>query len=254
MLDKIRLTAEAGFPAIELWINDVYEYIGQGGEVRDIELALSDHGLSVPSMIALRGWAEAIDKEYPIVLDEVKRRMDLAARLGSKWIVCSPARELCDARQTTERYRKLLDLGRQRGVSATFEYISFFESTYSLEQAWQIVQDADDPEATVILDAFHSWNSESSIDTLRGIPLERISHYHIDDAAHDIPPRQQLDPDRVMVGDGVIDLRAELGVLKAKGYDGAVSLELFNRDLWDRDPGEVLRTGRERIEQLLAES
>ena len=37
MLEKIRLTAEAGFPAIELWINDIYEYVGQGGEVRDIE-------------------------------------------------------------------------------------------------------------------------------------------------------------------------------------------------------------------------
>ena len=33
----IRLTAKAGFAGVELWINDIYEYIGQGGEVSDVE-------------------------------------------------------------------------------------------------------------------------------------------------------------------------------------------------------------------------
>ena len=57
ILEKIRVTSEAGFDAIELWINDIYEYIGRGGEVRDIESALGDHGLTVPCMIALHVYA-----------------------------------------------------------------------------------------------------------------------------------------------------------------------------------------------------
>ncbi len=56
-----------------------------------------------------------------------------------------------------------------------------------------------------------------------------------------------------MLGEGVIDLRAEIGVLRAIGYDRTVSLELFNRELWAKDPREVLRTGIERMRRLLEE-
>jgi sugar phosphate isomerase/epimerase len=251
MLDKIRLAGKAGFAGIELWINDIYEFIGQGGEVRDVEKALSDYGLIVPCAIAMRAWGEASELEYPLMLDEAKRRMELAARLGSPWLVCSPPRDACDIGQLARRYKDLLEIGRQVGIKPTFEYISFFGSVFRLDQAWQVVQEADDPDATLILDAFHNWNSNSSLDDLRAIPVERISHYHIDDAAHGIPPTKQTDPDRVMIGDGAIDLRAEIDILREKGYDGTVSLELFNRELWNKDPGEVLKIGIERMRELL---
>ena len=251
LLDKIRLAGDAGYAGVELWINDVYEHVGRGGEVRDVERALSDFGLIVPCTIALRGWGEASELEYPLMLDEARRRMELAARLGSPWLVCSPPREPCDLGQVTRRYQDLLRLGREAGVRPTFEYISFFRTASSLAEAWQVVQDADDDDATLILDAFHSWNTESTLDQLRAIPASRISHYHIDDAAPGIPPRRQTDPDRVMLGDGVIDLAAEVAVLREIGYQGTVSLELFNRQLWQQDPRSVLDLGLERMRSLL---
>jgi sugar phosphate isomerase/epimerase len=254
MLEKIRLTAEAGFEAIELWINDIYEFVGQGGEVRDIEHALADHGLPVVSMIAARAWGEAIDVEYPIMLDEVKRRLELCARLGSSWLVCSPPRLSCDLDQITQRYKDILKLGRQVGVRPTFEYISFFGSIFQLKQAWQVVEQSGDPQATLILDAFHSWNSKSTLDDLRRIPGDRISHYHIDDADPNIPATRQKDPDRVMIGEGAIDLRSEIQVLREIGYEGAISLELFNQQLWSQDPSEVLKIGIDRIRALLADT
>lgn len=253
LLEKIRLTAEAGFRGVELWLNDVYEYIGRGGEVRDVEKAVADRGLIVPCTIAMRAWAEASEEEYPILLDEARRRLELAQRLGSPYLVCSPPREACNPEQITRRYRDLLELGRQIGCRPTYEYISFFRSTASLAQAWQIVCDADDPDATIILDAFHTWNTSSPQELMREIPVERISHYHIDDADPGIPPGRQRDPDRVMVGDGCIDLRREFRILHEIGYQGTVSLELFNPSLWQQDPAEVLKLGYERIQALLSE-
>lgn len=254
LLDKIRLTSEAGYDGVELWVNDVYQYIGRGGEVRDVEKALADYGLMVPCMIALRGWGEASELEYPIMLEEAERRMELAARLGSPTIVCTPPREdTVPIEQITRRYGDLLRLGRDIGIHATFEYISFFQSIASLEQAWSVVQNVGEEDATLILDAFHSWNTNSSPDTLRSIPAKRISHYHIDDAAREIPPTQQTDPDRVMIGEGAIDLRGEVQILKQIGYEGTVSLELFNPQLWEQDPAEVLRIGLERMRELFAD-
>ena len=252
MLEKIRLAAEAGFEGVEPWINDVYEYVGQGGEVRDIEKAIADYGLIVPCAIAVRSWGEASEVEYPLMLDEVKRRMEMAARLGSPYLVATPPREPCDIGQITRRYKDLLEIGRQTGVRPTMEYIGFFRSVSRLSQAWQIVQDVADAEATLILDSFHSWNTGATLDDLRSIPADKISHYHINDADPDKPAGQQTDPDRVMIGDGPIDLRSEVRLLQEKGYQGTVSLELFNKDLWAKDPREVLKIGIERMRELLA--
>ena len=140
LLDKIRLAAEAGFAGIELWINDLYEHVGRGGEIRDVEKSLADHGLVVPCMISARAWGEAPEEEFPILVDEVKRRLELAARLGSPWLVCSPPRAACDLDQITRRYGQLLELGRRVGAKPTFEYISFFRSVSRLSQAWQVVR------------------------------------------------------------------------------------------------------------------
>ena len=251
LLEKIRLAAEAGFEGIELWLNDIYEHIGRGGEVSEVEKALADHGLMVPCMIAIRGWGEASELEYPLMLDEARRRMELAARLGSPWVVATPPREKCDLGQISRRYRDLLELGRQAGVRPTMEYISFFGSVSRLDQARRIVEEAEDPDATVIIDSFHTWNSGSDIEELRELPAERISHFHIDDADPEMPAGTQTDPDRVMPGDGPIDLAAEIAILREIGYEGTVSLELFNPGLWEKDPRDVLAAGMERMRELL---
>jgi sugar phosphate isomerase/epimerase len=132
-----------------------------------------------------------------------------------------------------------------------FEYISFFASASRLRHAWQVVQEAGDPDAALVLDAFHTYNGGDTLDDLRAVPIERILHYHIDDADPRKPLGTQTDPDRVMPGDGCLDLKSEIRLLKEKGYDGAVSLELFNRALWQEDPGEVLKRGMERVRALV---
>ena len=92
------------------------------------------------------------------------------------------------------------------------------------------------------------------MDDLQEIPIEKISHYHIDDAHPEIAPTKQKDPDRVMLGEGQIDLSSELTILKEKGYDNTMSLELFNEELWAKDPLEVITTGLERMQSLWAEA
>jgi len=190
--------------------------------------------------------------EYELAKDEARRRFALCARLGTPYIVATPPLQKSETTHLHERYRDLLKIGREEGIKPTFEYISFFKSVYRLSSAWEIIQKTDDTDATIILDAFHNWNSNSTLDDLRSIPLEKISHYHIDDAAPGKAATTQTDPDRVMIGEGQIDLAAEIAVLKEKGYDKTVSLELFNAELWEQDPLEVISTGLARMKALFA--
>ena len=250
LLEKIKLVGEAGYAGIELWLNDIWEFVARGGKVSEVTKALEDHGLIVPSVIAMRQWGDFDGWEHQLVLDEARRRFALGARLGAPFIVATPPLENPQTSHLAARYKELLQIGRQEGITPTFEYISFFKSVYTLKRAWEIVQEADDPDATLILDAFHNWNSASTDDDLKAIPLDRISHYHIDDADLNKDARTQTDPDRVMPGDGQIDLLSEISILKEKGYDGTVSLELFNEDWWNKDPKDTLRIGLERVTEL----
>tara|TARA_B100001027_G_scaffold91538_1_gene62851 strand:- start:7523 stop:8326 length:804 start_codon:yes stop_codon:yes gene_type:complete len=250
LLEKIKLVGEAGYDGIELWLNDVLEFVARGGEVSEVERMIQDHGLMIPSVIAMRQWGDFEGWEHSLVLDEARRRFALGARLGSPFIVATPPLEKKETGHLPGRYQELLQVGREEGILPTFEYISFFQSIHTLEGAWEVVEKANDPDATLILDAFHNWNSKSTPETLRQIPQSKISHYHIDDACLEKEPGTQTDPDRVMPGDGQIDLKAEIQILKEIGYDKTVSLELFNADWWKRDPEETLRLGLVRMKEL----
>ena len=54
-----------------------------------------------------------------------------------------------------------------------------------------------------------------------------------------------------MIGDGVIDLKTEIAMLRSIGYQGMLSLELFNRQLWQQDPAGVLDLGIKRLRELV---
>ena len=253
ILDKIRIAGEAGYKGIELWAVEIYQYIGRGGEVSDLEKALSDYGLEVPCFIAVRNWGESTGWEYTLALDEARRRFELAARLGSPLMVCTPPIEQEGIETLHTGYSDLLQIGRETGVRAVLEYISFFASLNNVPDTVSVLEKCIAPDSCTILDAFHNWNNKTTLDDIRALPVEQIVHYHINDAAPDIPSGQQRDPDRVMIGDGPIDLKSELSVLREKGYDKWLSLELFSEKWWAKDPLETAKVGLEKMEELVAE-
>lgn len=250
LLDKIRVAGEAGYKGIELWAVELYEHVGRGGEISEVEKALSDHGLEVPCFIAVRNWGETTGWEYKLALDEARRRFELAARVGAPLVVCTPPIEQPGFGGLHRGYGDLLEIGREAGIRAVLEYISFFASLDNIPDTVSVLDRCGDPEACTILDAFHNWNNRTTLDDIRDLPLERIAHYHIDDADPNIPSGQQKDSDRVMVGDGAIDLVSELTVLREKGYDKWLSLELFSEYWWDKDPERTARTGLERMRSV----
>jgi 2-keto-myo-inositol isomerase len=251
VMEKIRLAAKHGFAGIELWHNDIFEYVEQGGTVDDVNKAVADAGLIVPSTIAMKGWCEASAEEYPERLEDVRRRMDLAAHLGSSYVIATPAHVVIDYAQIVERFVDLLEIGRQIGVKPVMEYLGFCPSVFKVTQALKICEATGGGEATIVLDAFHNFRGGSTFEELKTVPLDRIAHYHLNDAPADPPREEQRDPNRVMPGDGILDLKSEIDWLREIGYEGTVSLELFNRDLWKQDPDDVLAVGMERMKQLL---
>jgi 2-keto-myo-inositol isomerase len=69
------------------------------------------------------------------------------------------------------------------------------------------------------------------------------------------PPRERItDADRVYPGDGIAPLTALFRDLAGIGFQGALSLELFNRDYWKQDALTVARTGLQKTRAIVRRS
>lgn len=251
LMDKIRIAAETGYEAIELWNDDLTAYEGEGGSLADVKTTLDDHGLAVPTVIALHGWLSTTGAEHQKGIEEVKRRMVQAAAVGATYVIASPPREVADLRLGGQNYRELLELGREFGVKPAMEFLGFVDGVNQVKHAWEVITVADHPDSTVVLDPFHIFRGGGEIDDMRGIPGDKIAVFHFNDAPASPPREQQTDADRVYPGDGILDLRQMISILREVGYRGVISLELFNPNYWQEDAREVARIGLEKMKAVI---
>ena len=254
LMDKIQAVSQAGWEAIELWLDDVQEHCRSGGTVRDVVKALSDAGLALPSVIALKFWSGTEGAEHAEAMEEIKRRLALAAELGAPSVVVTPTRERESVAETGRRYGELLAMGDQFGVKPAFEFIGFFEQYNNITIALEAMQATGRDDSTMVVDAFHIFRGEGDMSDVKHVPGDRISIVHIDDAPEEPTRTTQGDNHRVMPGDGIIDLPAFFDLLREQRYRGAISLELFNETYWARDPHEVTREGMTKTLEVLSGS
>jgi sugar phosphate isomerase/epimerase len=251
LLEKIKIAAAAGYQAIEPWNDEITEYVNQGGSLADLKKALADAGLAVVSVIALHGWITAEGDEKAKSFAECRRRMEQAAALGSPYIVASPPREVVDLNKAGARFGELLALGRAAGVTPTMEFLGFADGVKTVADARAIAVGSGHPDATIVADVFHMIRGGGSIDDLLQLKGRQLAHFHINDVPAVPDPLTQVDADRVMVGEGTADLPRVIANLRSIGYKGPISLELFNRTLWQQHPGAVVKLGLERIRALV---
>jgi 2-keto-myo-inositol isomerase len=251
LLEKVRVAGKAGYQAIEPWNDEIDEYLAKGGSIAELKKAIGDAGLKVVSVICLHSWVTTEGAEYAKVLDECKRRMDQAVQIGSPYIVASPPQEIVDLGHATERFKELMAIGKSMGVIPSMEFLGFVDGINNVASAWTIAKGTGDPQATVVADVFHMIRGGGSIDDLLQLTGDRLANFLINDVPAVPDPLTQTDYDRVMVGEGIADLPKVIANLRSIGYHGPLSLELFNRDLWEAEPEVVVRRGLEKIRQLV---
>lgn len=253
ILDKIAIAAEAGYGAIELWHDDIDAFVNSGGTIGDLRKTIDASGLDIPTTIMLKGWCDTTGEAHSQGLDECKRRLGIAAELGAIYAIAGPALGAVDHALAGANYRELLELGREFGVKPAMEYLGFAEDVNTIDDALDIMQRADHPDATIVLDPFHCFRGGAGFQGMSTLKSDQIAISHFNDAPATPPRAQQHDPDRVMPGEGHLDLNSYLTILRQSGYTKWLSLELFRDDLWQQDPRDVARVGLEKM-RAVAES
>jgi len=253
----VEIAAEVGFGAVEPWLRELDAYVKTGASLKDLGKRIADLGLSVESAIGFATWIVDDDAQRAKGLEQMKRDMDAVAQIGGKRIAAPPigANRNQDPEisllTVAERYRAICDLGDQMGVIPEAEFWGSSKNLRRLSEAAMVAIDSGHPRACVLPDVFHLYKGGSDPDGLRLLSGSAIHVIHLNDYPAD-PPRQTItDANRIFPGDGIAPLTEIFRDLRQAGFDGYLSLELFNRDYWKRSPVKVAREGIEKMRAVV---
>ncbi len=247
VLRQIEVARQAGYEAIELWHDHIDEHLRSGGTLTEIRKALDDNGVVAPTTIYLAGWFQPAGEEHVKALDEIRRRLEQSAAVGATFAIAGPPPGKADRALGARHYAELLELGKSFGVKPAFEYLGFVDDINTIDDAIEIIQRSGHPDATVVVDPFHCWRGGGPVSSLSKLKSSQIAISHFNDSPAEPAASLQEDSDRVMPGDGVVDLKFYCDQLASTGYKSYLSLELFREDLWAKDALEVAKLGIEKM-------
>ena len=218
-------------------------HVNQGGKLKDVAKRSRDAGVVVADVIAFFEWVVDDDDRRKKGLEEAKRRMDLAQQVGSPRIAAPPAGATnqagLDLHKAADRYRTLLEIGDKIGVVPQVELWGFSKTLGRLSEAAHVAIESGHPKACVLADVFHLYKGGSGFATLKLLSPAALQVIHLNDYPAEPPRAVITDASRVYPGDGVAPLKEMLRDLRAQGFRGALSLELFNETYWKQDALEV---------------
>ena len=220
--------------------------------VRASGLAVTNCVPSVPSILPMPGFDEPADPAERVEL--LRASIHRLAAFDPASIVCltgSPG----NREALVGGIRALADEAERVGVTIGLEpmqplFHTDWTHTTTIEAALDLLDEAGADGVGIIFDTWHVWNDDDVLEDIAE-HHERFVAVHVSDWRE--PTRSWAD--RVLPGDGSIDLPAILRALHDAGWRGWYDLEIFSDDgsfgdefddsIWKRDPDAVARRGRE---------
>ncbi len=245
----IAVAGKAGFDFVEIWAAKLIGYLDKGGLPslrRDLKRAgvrpgtlnsveriifndPSGHVRMLEDFTRFCGVAEAIDCETVLVVPSPRPK---GASIGAI------------ERESVRILRELSGIAKRYGVRLAYEFLGFSDcSVNTLAQCAAIIEKVNRPNVGLVLDTFHFFAGGSTLASIRGVDPRRIFIVHLNDVER-APRRKMHDALRLYPGKGIIPLQAILRNLKAIGYAGAFSVEIFRPQYWNRQPLQVAREAR----------
>ncbi|MEZ5535897.1 MAG: TIM barrel protein [Thiolinea sp.] len=242
--EKIEAIAGAGFRGIEIFENDL---ITHDGPVREIRQMIDDHGLEVVTYQPFRDFEGLPVPLRDKAFDRAERKFDLMQELGTDLLMvcssCSP-QALGGIQRAADDFYELGERAKARNMRVAFEALAWAKHVHDYRDSWEIVRRADHPQVGICLDTFHIFSRGTDLQTVLNIPGDRIFLVQMADA-----PRLSMDHlswsrhYRCFPGQGELPLDQFMEHLHATGFDGPLSLEIFNDQFRSGSPEKTAVDG-----------
>ncbi len=258
LLHAIEIAAQAGYDGVELWINDIKEYLKQRNSIQSLASFLSSKNIVVEDAISFTGWMVDDEEKRKAALTDLEEEMKIMAALGCRRIAAPPAGvnkdKPIDFEKAGARYHEILALGRKYKVMPQLEFWGASGTLYNFSQALAIAAASNDRDARILPDIYHLFRGGSGFGGLNLVNGKVIEIIHMNDYPASKPVNEQTDSDRVFPGEGAAPLKQVLRDLQTMGGAKVLSLELFNKTYWAQDALLVAKTGLQKMKSLVNET
>ena len=255
---QIEIAGKAGFRQIGPWLKDIEAAMAQGESLGDIKAHLDKCGLKVGEVCFLGGWMEADPAQFNEVLKQAHHICQVTRALGGDIVVVVPSLKPGFTEGAPERFRRVCQAAAEHGVRIALESPGIAAEINNLRSSHDLVSAAACPNGGLVIDTFHFFLGGSKVADFARVNPRDIFLVHVSDAMN-LPMEQLRKPhdNRTFPGQGILDFKPVFAQLNRLGYNGAISLEIWNSELHKTDPTEMVRKGCEslrRIEDLLQNS
>jgi 4-hydroxyphenylpyruvate dioxygenase len=250
--EKLEAIAAAKFDAVEIFDNDLITFSGTPTEVRR---ATEQLGLGIVTLQPFRDFEGMPGQQRARAFARAERKFDVMQELGCDLLmICSNVSPDCvgGIERAAEDLHELGDMATKRGLRVAFEALAWGRHINDYRDAWEAVRRANHPAVGLVLDTFHILARKTDLHTIRSIPRDRIFLVQVADA-----PLLQMDylswsrHFRNFPGQGELPILDFMEALAATGYDGPLSLEIFNDQFRAGSARSVALDGRRSLLYLL---
>lgn len=243
--DDIAGAADSGFDAVEVWLTKLEKHL-ETTTAEDTKRLLADRGVTLAAAAYQGGLLLSQGEQRRIAFDHYKRRLDLCQQFGVRTLLV--VADFATKIDEQSLGRAIVSLKQAAQWAAAFEVRLGLEFRGSdafcscLETALLLVEQCEESNVGVCLDAFHYYKGPSKPEDLDRLTPRNLAHVQLCDVPG-VPRELMADGDRVFPGEGDFRLAPIVETLRRIGYDGYVSLELMNPTIWQAKPSQVAELG-----------
>jgi 4-hydroxyphenylpyruvate dioxygenase len=229
LTEKLDAIAAAGFRGVEIFEADLLSFDGTPADVRK---RVADLGLDIITFQPFRDFEGMPAASRERIFARAERKFELMGELGCDLLlICSNVspQSLGGIDRAAADLHALGECAKRHGMRVGFEALAWGRHINDYRDAWEAVRRADHPAIGLVLDSFHIFARKTDLKPIGSIPRDRIFLVQLADAPLlDMDSLSWSRHFRNFPGQGELPLLDFMETLQATGFDGLLSLEIFN--------------------------
>src|SRR5699024_1466786 len=228
----------AGFDIVEPRTYKINTFL-ETNTVEDLNNLFEDSNVKPYAINAIEFFnLKTTKEEEEKVFQETEYWCKIAKTIGCPYVIAVPSemnKEMKESeikRDTIEMLLQMSDIASEYNVNLALEFIGFNSfSIRNLSLANEIVEAVNRSNIGLVIDTYHFYLGNSSVESIEEVNKDNIFIFHINDAEN-LPKKDLIEANRIFPGLGVIPLDSIGEALHKIGYKEMTSLELFRPEYW----------------------
>ena len=249
---KIQAIAKAGFEGVEIFEND---FLTNNMSPKEIKKLVKDNGLEITLFQPFRDFEGMPDQHRTRAFERAKKKFDVMEELETDLIlICSNTSNisLSGIDRAANDFYELGEIAKKRQIKIGYEALAWGKYINDHRDAWEIVRRASHDNVGIILDSFHTLSKNIDLNSISLIPAEKIFIVQLADAPfHKMDLLYWSRHFRNMPGQGDLPISNFMNALNKTGYDGYLSLEIFNDSYRSGPREQIAKDGKRSLISLM---